>query len=112
MENLEVKSRNYTPGSMSWAAGFGGPRGNVGYMMNADFGKAKSIIKKLISDGRSIESADMGLDGDWAENSMTVWNGGKFFEYNRHGGSCWAEPILIVNYADGNSETYSVWTKG
>jgi len=44
MGKLEVKSRNYTPGSMSWAAGFGGPRGNVGYMMDADWPKCNITV--------------------------------------------------------------------
>ena len=51
----------------------------------------------------------VGLDGDWGCNSMVIWENGKFEEYNCHGASVWAEPIMIVNYKDAPSETYSVW---
>ncbi len=111
MEKLKVKAKNYVPGSMSFAAGFFGPRGDVGYIMVADWEKAKAIIKQLISEGRNIESVEMGLDGDWGENSMTVWENGNFFKYGCHDNSIWAEPILIVNYEDAPSETYACWIK-
>ena len=70
-----------------------------------------AIIRKLISDGRNIERVEMGLDGDWRENSMTVWADGKFMMYDCFGGSKWAEPIIIVYYKDAPSEVYSVWRK-
>ena len=111
MENFEVKEKNYTPGSMSFAEGFYGPKGDVGYFMIADWCKAKAIIKKLIADGRNIERVEMGLDGDWGENSMTVWEDGKFMKYDCFEGSKWAEPIIIVYYKDAPSEVYSVWRK-
>lgn len=111
MENLEVKETNYIPGSMSFAMGFMGPSGDVGYFMVADFDKAKSIINKLILDKKNIDHVEMGLDGDWRENSMTIWENGEFTKYDCHESSQWAEPIIIVNYKDSPSEAYSVWFK-
>ena len=61
---------------------------------------------------RNIERVEMGLDGDWRENSMTVWEDGKFMMYDCFNGSKWAEPIIIVYYKDAPSEVYSVWRKG
>lgn len=60
---------------MSFLAGFLGPRGDVGFFMVADYEKAKTIIQNLISAGREIEAVEMGLDGDWGENSMVIWGG-------------------------------------
>ena len=107
MENL--KAKNYIPSSFSFAEGFMGPKGDKGFIMTADWDKAKSTIEKLILENRNIESVEMGLDGDWGCNSMVIWENGKFEEYNCHGASVWAEPIMIVNYKDAPSETYSVW---
>ena len=109
MENL--KAKNYIPSSISFAEGFMGPKGDKGFIMTADWDKAKSTIEKLISEGRNIDNVVMVLDGDWDCNSMTVWEGGEFTEYDCHNGSIWAEPIIIVNYKDAPSETYSVWEK-
>lgn len=111
MEQLEVKAKNYKPGSIGFAEGFMGPKGDVGFFMVADWNKAKAIIEKLLSEGRNIESVEMGLDGDWDVNSMTVWEDGEFTEYNCYGHSQWAPSIIIVNYKDAPSETYEVWTK-
>lgn len=111
MENLEVKAKNYKPGMIGWAEGFMGPKGDVGFFMVADWDKAKAIIEKLISEGKNIDEVEMGLDGDWRENSMTVWQDGEFTEYDCYGSSQWAEPIIIVNYKDAPSETYSVWKR-
>jgi len=111
MEQLEVKAKKYKPGSNSFGEGFMVPKGDVGFFMVADWDKAKAIIERLLSEGRNIEEVEMGLDGDWRENSMTVWADGEFKEYDRHGISQWAEPIIIVNYKDAPSETYSAWSK-
>ena len=113
MKNYEVKAKNYIPGSISFAEGYlwGLAMPDLGYLMMADWCKAKAIIKKLIADGRNIEKVEMGLDGDWQENSMTVWEDGQFTAYSCFEGSKWAEPIIIVNYKDEPSETYSVWRK-
>jgi hypothetical protein len=111
MENLEVKAQNYKLGSIGWAEGFMRPKGDVGFFMVPDWDKAKSIIENLISEGKNIDEVEMGLDGYWRENSMTVWQDGEFTEYDFYGSSKWAEPIIIVNYKDAPSETYSVWKR-
>jgi hypothetical protein len=108
---LKVKAKNYRPGAISFAEGFLGPKGNVGYVMVADWKKAKYIINKLIRQGRNIEDVEMGLDGDWNCNSMVVYENGKFTKYTEYSHSTWAEPIMIVNYKDAPSEAYSVWRK-
>lgn len=102
---------NYTPGSMSFAAGFAGPRGDVGYFMKADQEKAHQIIKDLISQGRKVEGAEMGLDGDWDKNSCEVYRDGEFLDYDAYSSSQWAEPIMIVSFEEDPTETYSVWTR-
>ena len=38
---------NYIPGSQSFAEGFLGPKGNVGFIMLVDEKKAKKIIEEL-----------------------------------------------------------------
>lgn len=99
---------NYIPGSISFAAGFFGARGDVGFNMVADYDKAKSIIADLLSQGRNIDNVQMGLDGDWDCNSNTIWENGEYFEYTSWDSSQWAEPIIIVNFKDTPSETYPV----
>ena len=42
-------------------------------------------------------------------NSMTVWEGGEFSEYDCFRGSLWAEPIILVIFEDGATDAYSVW---
>jgi len=107
-----LKAKNYIPGSISFGDITAGQfRGDKKYLMEADWDKAKTTIENLISEGRNIENVVMGLDGDWCYNSMVIWENGKFEEYNCHGASGWAEPIMIVNYKDAPSETYSVWKK-
>lgn len=104
--------KNYMPRSMSFSEGFLGPRGDVGFFMVADQKKAHTIIKSLIETGRDVTHADMGLDGDWAYNSCTVYdkeNG--YQDYDAYGSSQWAEPILIVYFYDSPSEKYSVWSR-
>lgn len=108
---LELKAKNYSPGSMSFSEGFLGPKGDVGFQMIADWDKAKVTIEKLLSEGREIEPVEMGLDGDWGVNSMTVYENGEFTKYDRWGNSQWAEPIILVNYKNQPSEAYSVWIK-
>lgn len=94
---------------MSFASGFLGPRGDVGFMMNADFEKAKKIVEHLLQEGKAIVEVEMGLDGDWNENSMTIFENGEFTEYHMHDSSQWAEPIILVSYEDGSNEAYSAW---
>lgn len=110
MKTLAPKTLNYIPGSQSFADGFLGPKGNVGYMMYADYGKAKEIIEALLQTDRSIVDATMGLDGDWDCNSTVIWDG-EFHEYDSHGSSIWAAPIMIVTFKDSPAEMYPVWSK-
>lgn len=108
---MEIVKLNYTPGSMSFADGFMGPKGDVGYIMVASQQKAHEIIKEQLGNGRAISHAEMGLDGDWGVNSNTIYEGGKYFDYESYSESQWATPIVIIFYTDGPSETYPVWTK-
>jgi hypothetical protein len=85
--------------------------GDVGFFMVAEQSIANQIIKDLIDAGRNVVSADMGLDGDWRENSCTIYEDGEFKDYDAYGSSQWAEPIMIVRFADGLTETYPVWTR-
>jgi hypothetical protein len=111
MEELKPKAKNYNPGSVSFASGFLSSRGDKGYFMVADYKKAKTILRKLLKEGRNIDYAEMGLDGDWNCNSMAIYENGKHYKYDCYDASIWAEPIMIVFYKDAPSETYSVWHK-
>lgn len=102
---------NYIPSSISFTAGFFGPKSDVGFVMVADQDQAHGIIKSLIQQGRNVTDAQMGLDGDWDCNSCTVYEDGEYKDYTEWDNSMWAEPILIVNFSDGPSETYPVWTR-
>ncbi len=103
---------DFYPSSMSFASGFLGPRGDVGYFMVADFEKAKDIIQSLISEGRKVTSAEMGLDGDWNVNSETIYEDGSFAtEYTAYSHSQWAPTVLIVNFEHGENEMYPVWKR-
>lgn len=107
---MKEKRLNYIPGSISFSAGFLGPRGNVGFQMVYDHNKAIEIIDQLKSDNRKITSKTVGLDGDFQENNSEINDAGEL-EYDFWQKSTWAEPILIVNFEDAPSETYSVWRK-
>jgi len=106
--------KNYVPGSVSFAMGFLGPprsiKGEV--FMLADEQRAKRIVKRLLKEGRQIERAELGLDGDWRENSTAIWEGGTFHKYDAYEGSGWATPTLIVYFKDGPSEAYESWKPG
>jgi len=109
---MEKIKKNYVPGSMSFAEGFLGPKGNVGFIMKMDRTKAKSIIEQLIKDKRKIVDAKIGLDGDWTENSDVFFDGKKFCDTEWvYSESQWAKSILIVTFEDSPSETYEVWKK-
>lgn len=84
---MEEIRKNYTPGSMSFAAGFMGPPRDLGYLMIADYEKATQIINKLLKNNRKIDKAIMGLDGDWEINSNTIYSNGGFFSYKRYDNS-------------------------
>lgn len=102
-------NKNYTPGTMSFSDGFLGPKGDVGFFMSVDNEKAKNIVSDLLKNGKKIESAVLGLDGDFSENSTTIYDGKQFHDYDAYEGSQWATPILIVNYKDGSNESFECW---
>jgi len=107
-------AENYVPKSISFADGFLGASNlgiDVGFLMVADEKKAKKIIKSLIKEGVKIESAKLGLDGDFRENNTEIYDGEKFKEYDAYKRSQWAQPILMVFFRDGHSEAYSCWKK-
>ena len=41
-------NKNYTPGTMSFADGFLGPKGDVGFFMCVDNEKARKIVSDLL----------------------------------------------------------------
>jgi len=103
---------NYIPGSISFADGFSGPKGDVGFTMTLDRKKAKKIVKQLVKEGLEVNSAQVGLDGDWDINSEFIYENGKFLESTDiWESSVWAKPIMIINFNDSPSRTYEVWTK-
>ena len=109
---------NYIPGSTSFAGGMLGGyyqsqalRAAGRPFMEADYPAAKAILERLLGEGRNISHAEMGLDGDWVENSTTIWDG-DHHEYEAHNGSMWATPTLIVFFTDAPSEAYEVWKPG
>lgn len=108
---LESKGLNYKPKSISFAEGFLGPKGYVGFQMVADEERAKKVIDKLNSDVRIVKSAELGLDGDFIENSSIIYKNGKFHPYTAWRSSQWAEPILLVKFNDGSSEDFLCWNK-
>ena len=79
-------------------------------LMLADESKARQIIKAILETGAKISSAELGLDGDWRENSSVIYENGKFSKYDAYDGSFWATPILIINYEDRPSEAYECWS--
>jgi len=102
----------YKPGTMSWMAGYAGPQGDVGFMMEADYSKAQKIIEERLAEGRNIALATMGLDGDWECNHTVVYEDGAHYDYKAWHHSGWAIPTLVIEYADGSEEVVEVWTKG
>ena len=101
--------KNYTPGTMSFADGFLGSKGNVGFFMMVNNEKAKKIVSELLKNGKQIESAELGLDGDFSENSTTIYNGKNFYDYDAYEGSQWAIPILLIKYKNNSNEMFECW---
>lgn len=108
---LIIKAKNYTPKSMSFSDGWMGPQGNVGFTMFVDQQKAEKIIKEILKQGKHIKSAVLGLDGDFRENSSTIYDNGKTYNYHAFNYSIWATPILVVTYSDRSNEVYDCWKK-
>ena len=116
MKEVELKSlgKNYLPGRMSWADGFlsGRIRSEMaleggGCFMLFDMKKAKQIAKALGLQG--IESIRGGLDGDFGENSCTIYDG-KWHKYDAYEGSPWATPIILVEFKDKPMEAFECWS--
>ncbi len=119
--------QNYTPGSISFAAGFLGPRGNPDApFMLVDSEKANGILTEILSSGKDVDYAELGLDGDWSENSVIIYEDGEWQEtavrdpdlpvgkggeYDIFHGSSWATPTLIVYFNDGPSLAFECWKK-
>jgi hypothetical protein len=105
--------KNYIPGSISFSdIGYGQMRSRGKTIwMEVDERKARRIIKKLIRENRKVVSAELGLDGDWGENSTEIYGKGKFHKYDSFHGSKWAAPTLIVFFDDGPSEAYGCYTE-
>lgn len=101
--------KNYIPGSMGFAEGMMGPKGDVGYIMMFSMKKAKKIVKTLSI--KTIDNIDAGLNGDWVENHCIIYDKDGWHDYDAWGGSQWATPLIIVNYKNKPSETFECWFK-
>jgi hypothetical protein len=110
--NKTKSAKNYTPESVGFAGGMLDALSlNAGktVFMLADYPKAKRLVKELLDVGRNIDWAELGLDGDWGENSTIIYEEGKFHKYNAYKGSLWATPMLIVYFTDDPNEAYECW---
>ena len=102
---------SFQPESTSFAVGFAGPQGNLGYTMIADKDVAKKLIISTKKRRNKVVSAEMGLKGDWG---CTSWNfyDGKDFEFDGgHDNSIWATPLLKLKYKDGTHQWFECWYK-
>ncbi len=111
MEKYKPFAKNYIPRSISFAAVLLGPMGDVGYNMLVDKKKAKKIVESLIKEGKKVEQAILGLDGDWRINNTQIYDEDGFHEYDAYHLSCWATPTLLVNYTNSPSEAFECWKK-
>jgi len=103
---MKVLFKNETPKSISFAEGFLGSRGNVGFRMVYDSEKAIKFIKE---NSDKIDYVVAGLVGDWNFNSSTIYENEEFEDYNCYDNSIWAKPSIRVFYKDGNNVTYECW---
>ena len=107
--------KNYIPGSMGFAEGIlTGVARSAGktIWMNVDTENARSIVERKKKNGRDVTHAELGLDGDWGENSDIIYDSDNgFCEYGAYHGSRWATPTLIIFYNDGPSEAYDCYTE-
>jgi len=109
MHGIKSLGKNYIPGSQRFAAGFLGPRGDVGYFMKFSMDKAKEISRNF--DLNEIESIEAGLDGDFGENSCTIYENKEWKEYDVYEESIWATPIIIIKFKQSPMETFECWIK-
>jgi len=105
-ENMKSLGKNYMPRSQSFADGFLGPKGDVGFVMEFDLEKAKTI------DTTDVEEIEAGLDGDFEVNSQTIFENGKWVkETYFYDHSIWATPIILVKYKNKPMEAFECWKK-
>ena len=108
---------DYEPGSISFAEGFLGARTLSGgqmrdYVMVYDHDLAKAIILDLLSSREEVFEVEVGLDGDFFENSDILFDGEEFNDFpGFYPGSVWAEPTMVVTFQDGTNNAYRVWKK-
>lgn len=103
---------NFTPGRMSFADGFMSfhPHGEI--HMQIDRKKARKILKELLAEGLHVKRAEIGLNGDWTENSEVIYENGKSKrkpEFSMYEHSDWATPMLIVWFSDLPNRAYECW---
>jgi len=79
-----------------------------------DFEKAEAIIEK---EKGLIESASLGMQEDWFWTAETIFEEGSFTKELTNtttiggiDGSCWATPVLRINYVDGSEIVYECFT--
>lgn len=109
MKKFKPFATDYRPGSQSFAAGFLGPMGNVGYIMELDLKKVRSILETL--EQKDISKIEIGLDGDFNENGQEIeidFKDEDIWIYDR---SIWATPILIVSFRSKPNNAYEVFKK-
>lgn len=109
---MEIKSlgKNYKPGTQSFADGFLGPKGDVGFSMIFSYEKAKRIVESFGSD--NVAKVIAGLDGDFSENSQEIYNGKEWVEkrdLDFYRNSIWATPIILVEFKDKPQEAFECW---
>lgn len=104
-----MSKANYTPSSMSFADGLAGPRGDVGYTMILDVDKARKIVSDVVASGREVERAEVGLDGDWGENSGEIYPAEDYEHV--YSQTIWATPLLVIYFRDGSNEAHEVWSR-
>jgi len=97
--------------SITFAEGFLGHRGDVGFQMVVDYERAKALIKNEIKAGKVIKRATLGLQGDWFENNTIIYDGKRHYKYDCHGDSQWAIPTLEIIYSDGSEKSMEMWIK-
>ena len=109
MEKLKSLGKNYIPGSISFAEGFLGPKGDVGFQMIFSLSKAKKIAKEL--EEKNIEEIEAGLDGDFSVNSCVIFDKKGWYKYDAYAISQWATPIILVKFKERPMEAFECWVK-
>jgi len=78
-----------------------------------DFEKAKKIIAEQRD---KIKSASLGMGEDWGWTAIEIYVDGKFTKELKKGtviagitGSCWATPVLQINYKDESEKDFDCY---